>query len=78
MDWTKTTAKRDEKHLNFGIWWPYIRGLAVVNGYEIHFTKMAGDPFHKNELAEDILKGIQNIVCSSNFLEFMEYLFNWL
>ena len=29
MDWTKTTAKRDEKHLNFVICAPYIRGSTV-------------------------------------------------
>ena len=31
MDWTKTTARRDEKHWSFGIWCDlcYIRGLTV-------------------------------------------------
>ena len=30
MDWTKRTARRDEKHFSFGIWYPYIRGLTVT------------------------------------------------
>ena len=30
MEWAKTTARRDEKHLSFGVWCPYIRGLTVV------------------------------------------------
>ena len=30
MDWAKATARRDEKHLSFGIWCTYIRGLTVV------------------------------------------------
>ena len=29
MDWAKTTARRDEEHLSFGIWWTYIRDLTV-------------------------------------------------
>ena len=29
MDWAKATARRDEKHLAFGIWWADIRGLTV-------------------------------------------------
>ena len=29
MDWAKTNARRDEKHLSFEIWCPYIRGLTV-------------------------------------------------
>ena len=30
MDWAKTTVRRGEKHLGFGIWCTYIRGLTVV------------------------------------------------
>ena len=30
MDWAKTTAKRDEKHLIFSFSDPYIRGLVVL------------------------------------------------
>ena len=29
MDWAKTTARRDKKHLSFGIWCAYIGGLMV-------------------------------------------------
>ena len=29
MDWRKTTARRDEKHLSFGIWSTYIRDFTV-------------------------------------------------
>ena len=31
MDWPKTTARQDEKHLSYGIWCAYIRGFTVVN-----------------------------------------------
>ena len=31
MDWTKTTAKWDEKYLSFGFGPPYIRSLIVIN-----------------------------------------------
>ena len=30
MDWVQTTARRDEKYLNAGIWCAYIRGSTVV------------------------------------------------
>ena len=30
MDWVKTIARRDEKHLIFGIWCAYFRGLTVA------------------------------------------------
>ena len=30
MDWAETTAKRDENHLYFGIWFPYIRGFIII------------------------------------------------
>ena len=30
MDWAKMTARRDEKHLSFGIWWAYIGYLTVI------------------------------------------------
>ena len=29
MDRAKTTARQDEKHLSFGIWWTYIKDLTV-------------------------------------------------
>ena len=29
MDWAKTTARWDDKHLSFGIWCAYIIGLTV-------------------------------------------------
>ena len=31
MDWAKTSTRRNEKHLGFGIWCSYIRGLTVVS-----------------------------------------------
>ena len=30
MDWTKTTARRDEIHLSFGNWCAYFRGLTAI------------------------------------------------
>ena len=32
MDWANTTARRDKKHLSFGIWCTDIRGLTVTVG----------------------------------------------
>ena len=29
MDWAKTTARRDEKHLSLGIWFAFIRCFVV-------------------------------------------------
>ena len=34
MDWVKTTARRDEKHLSFGIWCTYIRYLTIYIHYQ--------------------------------------------
>ena len=30
IDCSETTARQDEKHLHFGIWWPYIKDLMVI------------------------------------------------
>ena len=34
MDWAKTTARRDKKHLSFGIWCIYIRDFTVYCSLE--------------------------------------------
>ena len=36
MDWTKTTARRDEKHWKFEIWCSYIRDVTVVLRRNMH------------------------------------------
>ena len=53
MDWAKTTARRDKKHLSLGICATYIRGLTMINwsNKDVAFTLI----FLFNTLICDVL-----------------------
>ena len=45
LDWAKTTARWDEKHLSFGIWRNFITGLTVI--YQLFLMKLPTGEYHK-------------------------------
>ena len=50
MDWAKTTARRDEKYLSFGIGAVYIRGLTVGSSYDVALSKTVLNATQQREM----------------------------